>query len=53
MKQNLAQQALQDEPADAFYNKMLIYDIGMTSEWLGEVEALIDLATALNKTHIH
>ena len=29
---------------------MLIYDIGMTSEWLGEVEALVSLATALNKT---
>ena len=30
---------------NATQNKMLIYDIGMTSEWLGEVDALIDLAS--------
>ena len=31
-------------------SKMLIYDVGMTSEWLGEVDALIDLAKVLNKS---
>lgn len=31
-------------------NKMLIYDVGMTSQYLGEIEALTELAAALNKT---
>ena len=34
---------------NATESKMLIYDIGMTAEWLGEVDALIDLAATLNK----
>ena len=29
---------------------MLIYDVGMTGEWLGEVEALAELAGYLNLT---
>ena len=28
---------------NASLDKMLIYDVGMTGEWLGEVEALAEL----------
>jgi len=34
----------------AAQNKMLIYDVGMTGEFLGEVEALAELAAALGKS---
>jgi hypothetical protein len=30
--------------------QMLIYDVGMTGEWLGETEALAELAGYLNMT---
>lgn len=35
---------------NASLDKMLIYDVGMTGEWLGEVEALAELAGYLNLT---
>ena len=35
---------------DANQSKLLIFDVGMTSEFLGETEALAELATALNRT---
>ena len=35
---------------NATVNKMLIYDVGMTGEFLGETEALVELAAILNKT---
>ena len=35
---------------NASVNKMLIYDVGMTGEYLGETEALAELAALLNKS---
>ena len=35
---------------NASVDKMLIYDVGMTGEFLGETEALADLAAVLNMT---
>ena len=35
---------------NASVDKMLIYDVGMTGEFLGETEALVELAGILNKT---
>ena len=35
---------------NATVDKMLIYDVGMTGEFMGETEALVELAGILNKT---
>jgi hypothetical protein len=35
---------------DPNVSKMLIYDVGMTSEHIAETDALADIADALNKT---